>query len=141
MPLTHSVSGDTRRKWTWSMGGGHRGKLNSLGTLGGGNRLETAGGMGACIHRVRNILFCMGANLVGGNRVAHLCGRVDPLMIVSQVPMGGDEPASLCEANGKRPSPPGGQVNTHTQGIAMGMSPAPTISNLYVSIFEAKHIL
>jgi hypothetical protein len=31
MPLTHSVSGYTRRKWTWSMGGGHGGKLDSLG--------------------------------------------------------------------------------------------------------------
>jgi hypothetical protein len=27
------------------------------------------------------------------------------------------------------------------KGIAMGMSPAPTIANLYVAIFEAKHIL
>ena len=26
------------------------------------------------------------------------------------------------------------------KGIAMGMSPAPTIANLYVSLFEAKHI-
>jgi hypothetical protein len=114
MPLTHSVSGDTRRKWTWSKGGGRGGKLDSLGTMGGGNRSETAG-MGACIHRVRDVLFRMGANLVGGNRAAHLCGRVDPLMIVSQVLMGvGYVSASLCEANDKRPFPPGGRVNTHT---------------------------
>ncbi len=26
-------------------------------------------------------------------------------------------------------------------GVAMGMSPAPTIANLYVAIYEAKHIL
>lgn len=56
----------------------------------------------------------MGANLVGGNRTAHLCGRVDPLMIVRQVLMGvGNVSASLCEANDKRPFPPGGRVNTH----------------------------
>ncbi len=45
--------------------------------------------MGACIHRVRNILFRMEATLVGGNRTAHLCDRVDPFMIVSQVLKGG----------------------------------------------------
>ena len=56
--------------------------------------------MGACIHRVRDILSRMGANLVGGNRTAHLCGRVDSLMIVSQMPMGaGYVSASLCKAN------------------------------------------
>jgi hypothetical protein len=27
------------------------------------------------------------------------------------------------------------------KGIAMGMSPAPTITNQYVSLFEARHIL
>ena len=27
------------------------------------------------------------------------------------------------------------------KGIAMGMSPAPTIANLYVSIFEEQHLL
>ena len=114
MPLTHSFSGDTMRKWTWLKGGGHGGELDSLGTMGGGNLSETAG-MGACIHRVRDILFCMGENLVGGNRTAHLCGSVDPLMIVSQVLMGvGYVLASLCKANDKQPFPPGGQVNTHT---------------------------
>jgi len=33
MPLTRSVSGDTRRKWTWSKGGGHGGNLDSLGKM------------------------------------------------------------------------------------------------------------
>ena len=94
MPLTHSVSGDMRQKWTWSKGGGHRGKLDSLGTLGGGNHLETAG-MGACIHRVRDILLRMGANLVGGNFVAHLCGCVYHLIIVSQVLKGGENKPEL----------------------------------------------
>jgi hypothetical protein len=71
-----------------------------------------------------------------------LCHLGSAFNVVNQVSRGvGYVPASLCEANGKRPSPPGGQVNTHTQGIAMGMSPAPTISNLYVSIFKEKHIL
>ena len=27
------------------------------------------------------------------------------------------------------------------RGVAMGMSPAPTIPNLYVAIFELKHII
>jgi hypothetical protein len=27
------------------------------------------------------------------------------------------------------------------KGIAMGMSPAPTIANLYMSIFEKQHLL
>ncbi len=34
-----------------------------------------------------------------------------------------------------------GNIIVHqTKGIAMGMSPAPTIANLFVAIFEAKHI-
>jgi hypothetical protein len=51
--------------------------------------------MEVCIHQVLDILFRMGANLVGGNCAAHLCGRVDPLMIVSQVLMGGENKPEL----------------------------------------------
>ncbi len=35
-----------------------------------------------------------------------------------------------------------GQLIYHQiRGVVMGMSPAPTIANLYVSIYEATHIL
>ena len=79
----------------------------------GGNRSETAG-MGACIHRVRNILFRMEATLVGGNRTAHLCGCVDPLMIVSQVLKGGGTCRHLCaRPMANDPYPPETE-STHT---------------------------
>ena len=115
MPLTCSVSGDTRRKWTWSKGEGHGGNLDSLGTMGGGNRSETAG-MGTCIHRVRDILFHMEANLVGGNRTEHLWGRVDPLMIVSHVLKGGGTCWHLCaRPMTNNPSPQEAELtHTHT---------------------------
>jgi hypothetical protein len=35
----------------------------------------------------------------------------------------------------------GNLVFHQIRGVAMGMSPAPTIANLYVAIYEAMHIL
>jgi hypothetical protein len=53
--------------------------------------------------------------LYGGWKLpGYLCHLGKSFNVVNQVPMGvGYVSASLCEANGKRPFPPGGQVNTH----------------------------
>ena len=72
----------------------------------------------AYIHQVRNAFFAWVASLVGGNRSANLCGCVDPLMLVSQVPMErGTSQTSIGQSIGERPSPPRGQVNTHIIGV------------------------
>ena len=107
--MTHSVSGDTRQRWTWSKEGVLEGNWIHWGYW----EVATAWrqqALEACIHQVRDALFCMGENLVGGNCAAHFCGPVDPLMIVSQVPMGGGQARAVVAQSigniGKRPPPP-----------------------------------
>jgi hypothetical protein len=62
------------------------------------------------------IFSARGTRLLGGNRGVQKCDSVDPLSLVIKCLGGGGHELgdSKVRTFGKRPLPPGDQVNTHT---------------------------
>jgi hypothetical protein len=76
--------------------------------------------------------FARGAHLVGGNCMVQLCGYVDPFNFSNQVSKGEGQARIVTDLIfGKRPSPPGEQVNTQAlkQVCQQGIVPKQQILN------------